>query len=162
MNDLNNKTDGEKTTDQQAASRALSALSEAIRGPRGAKKAAEEAAKAERRRARKEAILAVLTSGDPGVKSENWNARFALTRAVTAVKNGATAEELRECTQLLLVAPWATLVEPVTEYATARGINPTPVLEALCQQAAPEPEPAPQPTAKKPARGRQGRARKEG
>lgn len=178
-------TDTTETTRKQAAANALAVLSSAIRGPRGSKKAERDAAKAERRDARKATLLEVLNTGITGNESQNgkWSARLALTKAVSAVKNGATADELQACTALRAVAPWATLGEPVRQYAEAKDADVATVLAGLgcaetepattdpTEQAADAPEAAPkaaseteapkaQAKPKTATKGRQGRAKK--
>lgn len=165
----------ESKTRQKQATAALNAISAAIHGPRGEKRRQHEAEKQARRDERKAKLLAVLTSGETGRKDQVWNARMALTKATSAVKNGATAEELQACTALQGVAPWAQLVEPVEQFGAAKGAdtavllaglgcsNPETSIAAAEGSAAPvsEPEaPKAQPKSKKPGKGRQGRARR--
>ena len=127
--------DNQKNIDRAAALEALNKISVAVHGPRGQKKREYDEAKEARRQARKAAVLEALTTGKPTSSKAVWNARYALTKAASAVKDGASADELRQCTQLLLVAPWAQLSEAVEQYATARHIDAAPLLEALCQVA---------------------------
>jgi hypothetical protein len=144
--------------DKSAANAALSAFSEKVNGPRGAKKAEKQATKEANREARKGKLLAELTSGQVEGKSRKWNPRTALVKAVSAVKNGATAEELQACTALQAVAKWSDAAEPVAQYAEAKGAAAATVLAGLnatpaeAKEPAPEQAPAPEPVAAKPER----------
>lgn len=147
--------------DKSAANAALSAFSETVNGPRGAKKAEKQAAKDARREERKATLLAELISGQVEGKSRKWNPRTALVKAVSAVKLGATAEELQACTALQAVAKWSEAAEPVAQYAAAKGataatvlagLNATPKAKEPAPEQAPAPAPAPKAEAPKPER----------
>lgn len=118
---------------------ALNAISTIVHGPRGAKKRAYIEGKSQRKDSHKAKLLALLTA-----PTEPLKLRTALLKAVVAVRCGATAEELQACTALQALAEWSKLAEPLTAFATAKGIDPTTLLAGL-GIAAQEPAEAPSP-----------------
>lgn len=157
-------TTPETDAKRQKAKKALSALSAKLNPERGKKTAELDAAKEARRVERLAKTLEVLHTGETGATSQNskWSPKVALQRTVSALKLGATAEDLLKCKALRKVAPWSELVEPVTEFAEAKGVDPTRVLAGLgvppteapgapvnaptvpqAQDAVPSPKPAP-------------------
>lgn len=131
--ELKKPTTPETDAKRQKAAKALSALSAKLNPERGKKTAELDAAKEARRLERLAKTLEVLTTGETGATSQNskWSPKVALQRAVTAVKLGATTEELQACKALHEVAPWSELVEPVTEYAEAKGADVPTLLAGL-------------------------------
>ena len=126
-------TTPETDAKRQKAKKALSALSAKLNPERGKKTAELDAAKEARRVERLAKTLEVLTTGETGATSQNskWSPKVALQRTVSAVKLGATVEELQACKALHEVAPWSELVEPVTEFCEAKGVDPAQVLAGL-------------------------------
>lgn len=164
MTDKTSTTTPETDARRKKAASALSALSAKLNPERGKKTAELDAAKEARRVERLAHTLTVLTTGDTGCSSANskWGPRTALIKVVSAVKYGATVEDLQACKALHEVAPWSELVEPVTEFAEAKGVDPAQVLAGLgvppteapgapvnaptvpqAQDAVPSPKPAP-------------------
>lgn len=143
---------------RKAATAALSSLTKAknmLEGHVVPKKAEKRKAVEARKSAGLQAALLVLSTGT----TKKWSARFALTRAVTAMKLGASAEDIRACKALMDVADWFALETPVREYAAIVKADPDKIAGALCVKkvalgnpiVAPAPEPAPIPVATKPA-----------
>lgn len=133
MDNKTSTTTPETDARRKKAASALSALSAKLHPTRGQKTKEQDEAKEARRRERLAHTLTVLTTGDTGCTSANskWSPRTALIKVVSAVKYGATVEDLLKCKALHEVAPWSELVEPVTEFAEAKGVDPTQVLAGL-------------------------------
>lgn len=140
MTDKTSTTTPETDARRKKAASALSALSAKLHPTRGLKTKEQDEAKEARRKERLAHTLTVLTTGDTGCTSANskWGPRTALIKVVSAVKYGATVEDLLKCKALHEVAPWSELVEPVTEFAEAKGVDPTQVLAGLGIASAPD------------------------
>jgi len=132
----------ERKVDEKAALKALSNISKAVADKRAEKRAAEEAARVAKRDARKANLLAILHTGKPGAKSDIWGIRYALAKAVTATKFGATADDLRACEALQAVAPWGDLRDPVVEYCEAMAADTGKILAGLNALSTPAAAPA--------------------
>lgn len=157
MTDLSNTSANATTTettkaakakiDKKQATAALSNLTQAkrvIEGKAVTKKAQKREAVIARREEEKKAALVLLDTGS----TKKWSARFALVRAVTAMKMGASAEELRGCKALMTVTDWPALEQPVRDYAVAVQADADKIASILCTKpAAPAPAPAPAPVA---------------
>ena len=153
MTDLSNTSANATTTetakaakakiDKKQATAALSNLTQAkrvIEGKAVTKKAQKLEAVIARREEEKKAALVLLDTGS----TKKWSARFALVRAVTAMKMGARAEELRGCKALMTVTDWPALEQPVRDYAVAVQADADKIASILCTKpAAPAPAPAP-------------------
>lgn len=153
MTDLSNTSANATTTetakaakakiDKKQATAALSNLTQAkrvIEGKAVTKKAQKREAVIARREEEKKAALVLLDTGS----TKKWSARFALVRAVTAMKMGASAEELRGCKALMTVTDWPALEQPVRDYAVAVQADADKIASILCTKpAAPAPAPAP-------------------
>lgn len=165
MTDLSNPSANAMTTetakaakakiDKKQATAALSNLTQAKRAIEGkavTKKAQKRDAVIARREAEKEAALVLLDTGS----TKKWSARFALVRAVTAMKMGASAEELRGCKALMTVTDWPALEQPVRDYAVAVQADADKIASILCTKpatpapvaVAPKAEPKPKPEPK--------------
>ena len=152
MTDLSNTSANATTTetakaakakiDKKQATAALSNLTQAkrvIEGKAVTKKAQKLEAVIARREEEKKAALVLLDTGS----TKKWSARFALVRAVTAMKMGASAEELRGCKALMTVTDWPALEQPVRDYAVAVQADADKIASILCTKpAAPAPAPA--------------------
>jgi hypothetical protein len=141
MTNLTNTTSDNATTtettkssnkiNRKAATAALSSLTKAknvLEGHVSIKKVEKRKAIEARKSEGLQAALLVLNTGT----TKKWSARFALVRAVTAMKLGATAEDLRACKALMEVADWFALETPVREYAAIVKADPDKVAGALC------------------------------
>ncbi len=137
--------------DKKLATAALSNLTQAKRALEGkavSKKAQKREAVLAHREEEKKAALVLLDTGS----TKKWSARFALVRAVTAMKIGASAEELQGCKALMTVVDWTALEQPVRDYAVAVKADADKIVGILCKTkavsnpiAAPTPAPAPAP-----------------
>lgn len=152
-----NATTTEKTAkpkiDKKLATTALSNLTQAKRALEGkavTKKAQKREAVLAHREEEKQAALVLLSTGS----TKKWSARFALVRAVTAMKMGASADELQGCKALMTVVDWTALERPVRDYAVAVKADADKIASILCvkpavkvEAIAPAPAPAPAPVA---------------
>lgn len=145
--------------DKKMASSALNALSTALSGPRGAKKQEKEAEKARRREERLAKTLEILSTGVTGAKAANsqWSPKVALQRAVSAIKDGATVEDLQKCSALQKVAPWHKVKDAVKVFAEAKAVDPAVLMAGLRCDRDPEPEPEARPVRPK-GKGTKGKA----
>jgi hypothetical protein len=116
--------------DRAAVNQALLAVTNTLRGSRPNKAAEERKQRKERSETRLADALRALTEGDTRT-GQKFNYRWALTRMVAAIKDGAAPEQLRACTALQQVAPWEQLREPLVALAEARGINTEMLLDCF-------------------------------
>lgn len=119
--------------DRKQATAALSSLTQAKRAIEGkavTKKVQKREAVLAHREEEKKAALVLLDTGS----TKKWSARFALVRAVTAMKMGASAEELRACKALMAVTDWSALEQPVRDYAVAVKADADQIASALCRK----------------------------
>lgn len=116
--------------DKAAAKAALLAVTNKLRAKKPNKSAETRQLRAERRRQLVEEIVHQLTVGETG-SSQKFNYRFALQRAVTALKNGATPAQLRACPKLQEAADWSELVEPLRAFAVAKRLPPADLFDSL-------------------------------
>ena len=124
--------------DKDAANDALKSLTLTRRKVEGrdqlpSKKVENAAKKVANAAHRKQVALDLLTNGKAA--SKQWTLRYALQRAVNALKAGITEEEIRGC-KALMEFPWASLEEPVRRYSVAVNADPELVAKALCSQVA--------------------------
>jgi len=153
------KVSNKPKVDKKLASQALNALTQVKRTIEGRAVTKKDQKRIEVLARRESEKLAALTLLDTGA-TKRWSVRFALVRAVTAMKAGATPDEVRNCKALMSVVDWSALAEPVREYAMAANANVDTVLDALCKKKmeiapvislAPATVPAPAPVSLAPA-----------
>ena len=119
--------------DKKLATAALSNLTQAKRALEGkavSKKVQKREAVLAHREEEKKAALVLLDNGS----TKKWSARFALVRAVTAMKLGASAEELQGCKSLMTVVDWTALEQPVRDYAVAVKADVDKIVGILCSK----------------------------
>jgi len=117
--------------DKKLVTAALSNLTQAKRALEGnavSKKVQKREAVLAHREEDKSAALVLLSTG----ATKKWSARFALVRAVTAMKLGASAEELQGCKALMTVVDWSALEQPVRDYAVAVKADADKISSILC------------------------------
>lgn len=118
--------------DKKLATAALSNLTQAKRALEGkvvTKKVQKREAVLAHREEEKQAALVLLSTGS----TKKWSARFALVRAVTAMKMGANSEELQGCKALMTVVDWTALEQPVRDYAVAVKADADKIVGILCK-----------------------------